>query len=78
MAEVTIRDLRNKGAQVIRQVQSGEHLTVTRDGDPVAQVIPLPRRPVRIEDLITRRQNLPKVDPETLRHDIDAVMDSSL
>lgn len=49
MAKVTIRELRNHGGDVLARVARGETLTVTRDGEPVAQVSPLPagRRPSR-------------------------------
>lgn len=43
------RDLRNHNAQIIDRVAAGESFTVTRDGVPVAEVIPhVPgRRPPR-------------------------------
>jgi len=44
MAEVSIRDLRNRGGEVIDRVEAGERLTVTRDGRPVAELRPLPVR----------------------------------
>ncbi len=34
------RDLRNHNAQIIERVSAGESFTVTRDGIPVADVIP--------------------------------------
>lgn len=39
-----MRDLRNHGAEVVDRLQRGEHLTVTRSGRPVAELIPV-RRP---------------------------------
>lgn len=78
MAGVSIRDLRNRSAEVLRRVERGESLTVTRDGQAVATVIPLPRRASRVEELIARRQNLPAVDSSALRRDIDDLIDPQL
>ncbi|WMY78273.1 type II toxin-antitoxin system prevent-host-death family antitoxin [Citricoccus sp. I39-566] len=75
MAGVSIRDLRNRSAEVLRRVERGESLTVTRDGQAVATVSPLPRRASRVEELIARRQNLPAVDSSALRRDIDDLID---
>ncbi len=41
-AEVSVRELRNQTAQVLRRVEAGEHLTVTVDRRPVAELVPLP------------------------------------
>lgn len=79
MAEVvSIRDLRNKGAEVLGRVERGERLVVTRDGQPVAELNPLPRRSVSATELIRRRRHLPHVDPDRLRSDVDSVLDASL
>lgn len=78
MNGVTIRDLRNRSAEVLRRVERGESLTVTRDGEPVATVAPLPRRTVQVEELIARRRSLPVVDADELIADIDELIDPEL
>jgi len=78
MADVTIRELRNKGGEVVERVIAGEVLTVTRDGSPVARLSPLPGRVVSAEALLKRWRNLPPMDPGSLRRDIDEVVDPSL
>jgi len=78
MQSVTVRDLRNKGGEVLDRVERGERIIVTRDGRAVAELRPLPRRSVGPAELIARRKRLPLVDPEALRRDIDAVLDPSL
>lgn len=78
MASVSIRDLRNKGGEVLERVEHGELIVVTRDGRPVAELRPLPRRSPGPAELIARRRHLPAMDPESLRRDIDSVLDSSL
>ena len=79
MAEaVTVGDLRNHGGEVLRRVERGERLVVTRDGAAVAELSPLPRPSVSPTELIRRRRQLPRVDAEKLRSDVDSVMDPSL
>lgn len=44
MAEVASRDLRNATRSLLDRVESGETLTITIDGRPVAVLAPLGRR----------------------------------
>src|SRR5262245_7487777 len=44
--EVSVRELRNHTADVLRRVESGERLRVTVDRRPVAELVPLPARAV--------------------------------
>jgi len=78
MNEVTIRDLRNHGGRVLDRITQGESLTVTRDGRPVAELRPLPHRPIPAETLLNRWRRLPTVDAAGLRTDMDAALDPSL
>ena len=78
MPSVTVRELRNKGGELLDRVARGEHVIVTRDGRPVAELRPLPRPSARPIELIERRRRLPRMDPEALRRDIDTVVDPTL
>lgn len=78
MNAVTVRDLRNNGGEVLRRVERGERIVVTRDGTPVAELRPLPRPSASPAELIRRRKNLPRVNPDTFRRDIDNLIDPSL
>jgi prevent-host-death family protein len=78
MAEVAVRDLRNHGGEILNRVAGGETVTVTRDGDPVAELRPLPKRPLQAVRLLERWRALPVVDPVSLRADIDEVLDPAL
>ena len=78
MAEVTIRELRNAVGDVIDRVLRGERLTVTRSGRPVAELRPLARRGPDPATLLDRWRHVPHVDPETLRQDMDQVLDRRL
>ncbi|MCG5433329.1 type II toxin-antitoxin system prevent-host-death family antitoxin [Mycobacterium sp. MYCO198283] len=78
MRTVSVRDLRNAGGEVLRRVEHGDAIVVTRDGTPVAELRPLPRPSVNPAELIRRRKALPRVSPEALRRDIDEAIDPSL
>ena len=78
MSEASIRDLRNHGGEVIDRVAGGEHITITRDGTPVAELHPLARKRLTAAALIERFQGLPPIDPVQFRADVDAVVDQSL
>lgn len=75
---VPIRDLRNNSAAVLQRVGRGERVVVTKDGEPVAEVVPLPRRALDVHVLIARRQRLPRVDATSQRADIATVLDPRL
>lgn len=78
MSNVSIRELRNHGGDVVDRAAKGELLTITRSGKPVAELRPLGREPVQIDVLIARRSRLPRVDPDQLRKDLDLVLDPTL
>lgn len=73
-----MRDLRNHGGDVVDRVQRGEHLTVTRSGRPVAELVPVRRPALTATALLDRWRGLPPVDPDGLRHDLDSTVDASL
>ena len=78
MESVTVRELRNHGGEVLDRVVRGEAVIVTRDGAEVAELRPRARRSPSAADLIARRRGLPRVDPDALRKDLDAVLDADL
>jgi len=78
MGTVSIRELRNKGGEVIDRVEAGEHVTVTRDGRPVAELRPIRRPPLGGQQLLERWRKLPAVDPERLRAELDEIIDQTL
>ncbi len=78
MGTVSIRELRNKGGEVIDRVEAGEHVTVTRDGRPVAELRPLPSPAPRAADLLEAYRGLPPVDLDQLRAELDEIIDPRL
>ncbi|MHB8287923.1 MAG: type II toxin-antitoxin system Phd/YefM family antitoxin [Acidimicrobiales bacterium] len=77
MSEVSIRELRNHGGDVVDRVAAGERVTLTRDGHPVAELRPL-GRPTSVRALKRRWSRLPPLDAGAFRRDVDRVMDTSL
>ena len=41
-----IKELRDSLTQVLRRVEAGERVEVTRDGEPIAAIVPLPVDPL--------------------------------
>jgi antitoxin (DNA-binding transcriptional repressor) of toxin-antitoxin stability system len=78
MADVTIRELRNKGGDVVDRAARGEQITITRGGKPVASLRALGSDPLPADVLLARWRGLPAVDAATLRADIDRVLDAEL
>jgi antitoxin (DNA-binding transcriptional repressor) of toxin-antitoxin stability system len=77
MTNVTIRELRNHGGEVVDRAARGEQITITRSGRPVAELRAL-RPPLSAEALLSRWNRLPAVDPAALRLDIDQLLDPGL
>jgi prevent-host-death family protein len=76
---ISQRDLRNDSAAVLREVEAGETLVITRNGTPVAELRPLgPRRFVPRERLVNAARTAPRVDFARFRADVDAVLDQRL
>jgi prevent-host-death family protein len=78
MDQISVRELRNHGGEVIDRVAGGETVTVTRAGKPVAELRPLLRPPLKATALLARWKHVPAIDPKQLRADIDAVLNPSL
>ena len=78
MADVSIRDLRNHGGDVINRVARGERVTVTRSGKPVAELRPLGPVAISTTELVRRRASLPAVDADVLSSDVDAAVDGTM
>lgn len=76
---ITQRELRNDSAAVLREVQSGQTIIVTRNGTPVAELRPiLPRRFVPRAVIAGAVARAPHIDADRFRADLDAVIDSSI
>ena len=70
--EISQRELRNSSAEVLRAVQDGESITITSNGTPVAELVPLRRgRFVDAQVAIEAFTDTPSIDLKSLRDDLD-------
>jgi prevent-host-death family protein len=75
---ISQRELRNDSAAVLRDVQSGQTITVTRNGTPVAELRPLHARTFVPRSVIAAAaRRAPHIDLVRMRADLDAVVDPS-
>ena len=73
---ITQRQLRNDSAKVLRAVQEGQTMTITRNGTPVAELRPVAARRYVSRALIREAaRTAPRIDARRFRADIDAVID---
>jgi len=72
-ASISQRELRNQSAAIMDRVEAGEQFTITRDGRPVGQLVPLvgPREGVPTRELLTAFANQPRIDYQALRAEMD-------
>jgi prevent-host-death family protein len=76
---ITQRELRNDSGSVLREVQAGQTMIVTRNGVPVAELRPIHRRRFVPRAVIAdSARRAPRVDARRLRADLDAVVDPTL
>jgi prevent-host-death family protein len=78
MTEVSVRDLRNHGGDVLDSVMRGESVTVTRQGKPIAELRPIPEEGTPATLLAERWHLIPAIDLAALRADLDEVLDPRL
>ena len=59
---VTLRDANQNFAKYVREVQAGEEIVITRRGEPVAKLLPVPRKRVLTpEQQAARRRALARM-----------------
>jgi prevent-host-death family protein len=76
---ITQRELRNQSAAVLREVEAGRTLVVTRNGTPVAELRPIrPRRFVPRATLAEAAIRAPRIDADGFRASLDAVIDQRI
>jgi prevent-host-death family protein len=75
---VASRDLRNNTADLLRRVDAGEQIVITKRGDPVASLVPFeqPRRRWLPKAELIRRLAATQADPG-LRDDLARLADET-
>jgi antitoxin (DNA-binding transcriptional repressor) of toxin-antitoxin stability system len=72
---ITQRELRNSSGEIMRALDRGETFIVTRNGVPVGELRPLPRRFVSATAVTAAFGCAPPIDRERFRRDLDAFVD---
>lgn len=74
--EISQREFRNDSGKIMRELDKGQVFLVTRNGVPVGELTPLRRSQfVAAEEVAEAFRAAPSIDYQTLRADLDAVVD---
>jgi len=76
--DIGVRDLRNETGRVMDAVRSGERVTLTVNGEPVADIVPHGRRTRWLSGPTLNRQLLDRAADPALRKDLDEVAGQTL
>jgi prevent-host-death family protein len=76
--KVTQRELRNDSGRIMRALDKGHSFTVTRNGVPVGQLVPIKVRVfVRADAVTAMFRGGPRLDYARVRKDLDARVDQN-
>ena len=76
MRVISQRELRNQSAAILRDVQAGQSMIVTRNGTPVAELRPVSRRRfVPRAVLAQAARSAPRIDAARFHADLDALVE---
>jgi prevent-host-death family protein len=77
--EITQRDLRGRSGDIMDAVERGESFVVTRNGNPIGELIPLRRRrTVTREQFVALSAAAPDIDLARFRADLDRAADDAV
>jgi prevent-host-death family protein len=72
---ITQRELRNESGRIMRALDKGESFTVTRNGVPVGELVPVrPRQFVQAQTVAAVFRRAPRIAPARWRRDLDAAV----
>jgi prevent-host-death family protein len=73
---ITQRELRNESGAVLREVEAGRTVIVTRNGTPVGELRPIKRRRfVPRATIADAARSAARIDAAQFRADLDSVVD---
>jgi antitoxin (DNA-binding transcriptional repressor) of toxin-antitoxin stability system len=74
--KITQRELRNRSGKIMRALDRGETFIVTRNGLPVGELRPVPRRLyVPATEVSAAFDRAPRLDRGRFRRDLDRLVD---
>ncbi len=72
---ITQRELRNESGRIMRALDKGESFTVTRNGVPVGELVPVrPRVFVSAETVAAAYRHAPRIAYPRVRKDLDSMI----
>jgi prevent-host-death family protein len=71
--EIGVRELRNRTAQVIDAVRAGERVTLSVNGEPVADIVPHGRRAPWLSGPYLREQLQTRAADSALRDELEKI-----
>jgi prevent-host-death family protein len=72
---ITQRELRNESGRIMRALDKGESFTVTRNGVPVGELVPVrPRVFVAAETVAAAYRRAPRIASRRLRTELDSAI----
>jgi len=72
---ITQRELRNESGRIMRALDKGESFTVTRNGVPVGELVPVrPRAFVAAEAVAAAYRRAPRIAHTRFRKDLDSTI----
>lgn len=72
---ITQRELRNESGRIMRALDKGESFTVTRNGVPVGELVPVrPRLFVAAGTVAAAYRSAPRIARTRFRKDVDAAL----
>ncbi len=75
---ITQRELRNDSGRIMRALDEGKSFLVTRNGVPVAELLPVRRRLfVPAEAAVAAFAGAPRIAARRFRQDVDALIDQN-
>lgn len=73
---ITQRELRNESGRIMRALDKGESFTVTRNGVPVGELLPVrPRLFVPTDVVSAAYRRAPRIARARFRRDVDSAID---
>ena len=75
---IGVRDLRNQTGRVMDAVRAGERVTLTVNGEPVADIVPHGRRTRWLSGPTLNRQLVDGAADPALREDLDGLVGQTL
>lgn len=75
--EINQRELRNESGAILQAAADGETFVITRNGTPIAELRPLPRKKTYVStaEAVRALAHIPPIDYQEMRAELDEIID---